>query len=77
MLGHGMGASSALEAIICVEALRHQHVPPTINCEHPDPAAEGLDLVRGEGRPHRMRHTLSNSFGFGGANSVLIVSELS
>ncbi|MDZ4688781.1 MAG: beta-ketoacyl-[acyl-carrier-protein] synthase family protein [Planctomycetaceae bacterium] len=74
MLGHSMGASSALEAIICVESIRNRWVVPTLNCDHPEPGGLDQDFVPGQGRSHRIRHAVSNSFGFGGANCVLVMS---
>jgi 3-oxoacyl-[acyl-carrier-protein] synthase II len=74
MLGHSMGASSALEAILCTEAIRQAWAPPTLNCDNPEHPDLGLDFVPGAGRKHAIRHALSNSFGFGGANCVLVVS---
>ncbi|HET6327696.1 MAG TPA: beta-ketoacyl-[acyl-carrier-protein] synthase family protein [Planctomycetaceae bacterium] len=72
MLGHSLGASGAIEAAICVEALRHGFVPPTINCDTPDPDV-GLDYVPNEGRTSPMRIALSNSFAFGGNNACLLL----
>jgi 3-oxoacyl-[acyl-carrier-protein] synthase II len=75
MLGHSMGASSALEALICINTLRYQWVPPTLNCEHPEWPEFEFDFVPGQGREHRVQNTLSNSFGFGGTNCVLVMSR--
>src|SRR5580700_11517961 len=72
-LGHAVGASGAMEFAICIQALRHQFVPPTMNCDDPDPSV-GLDYVAHEGRPHRVRYAMSNSFAFGGNNASLLVS---
>jgi 3-oxoacyl-[acyl-carrier-protein] synthase II len=74
MIGHTLGASGALEAIACVQSLREKFVPPTINCEEPDPEV-GLDYVPNEGRPHPVRRVLSNSFGFGGSNCCLLLEQ--
>lgn len=72
MLGHTLGAAGAVEAIVCIQALRHGVVPPTINLDDPDEGADGLDLTpRAAGRRH-LRVALSNSFGFGGQNSALV-----
>jgi 3-oxoacyl-[acyl-carrier-protein] synthase II len=70
MLGHALGASGAIEFVICVEALRHRFVPPTTNCDEPDPDI-GLDYVPHKGRPHPIRIAISNSFAFGGNNACL------
>lgn len=74
MLGHSLGAGGAIEFIVCVEAIRNQFVPPTINCDEPDPAI-GLDYVPNIGRAHPVRSAMSNSFGFGGGNAVLLVER--
>jgi 3-oxoacyl-[acyl-carrier-protein] synthase II len=76
MLGHSLGASGAIEFIVCVEAIRHGFVPPTINCDEPDPEV-GLDYVPNVGRSHAMRFAMSNSFAFGGNNVTLLVEEAS
>ncbi len=74
MLGHAMGASGALEAIVCVMALLDGIMPPTINYQYPDPACD-LDYVPNTARPGNLRHVMSNSFGFGGHNAVLIFKK--
>jgi 3-oxoacyl-[acyl-carrier-protein] synthase II len=71
--GHLLGAAGAVEAIFSVLALRDQIAPATLNLDNPDPAAEGLDLVRGAARPMPMSHVLSNGFGFGGVNASLLL----
>ncbi len=75
MTGHLLGASGALEAVICIQVLRDQILPPTINYEHPDPECD-LDYVPNKARPHPVRHVMSNSFGFGGHNATLIFSQI-
>jgi 3-oxoacyl-[acyl-carrier-protein] synthase II len=74
MLGHALGASGALEFVICVEALRHRFVPPTINCDEPEPDI-GLDYVPLVGRQHPVRIAMSNSFAFGGNNACLLLGS--
>ena len=71
MHGHSLGASGAIEAAICMLALRHAYLPPTLNLEDPDPACD-LDYVAGTGREVAVRAVLSNSFGFGGINACLV-----
>ena len=75
MTGHLLGAGGALEALICVMAIQHGVIPPTINLEHPDPECD-LDYTPGEARIHPVKVAMSNSFGFGGHNSVLIFSSV-
>jgi 3-oxoacyl-[acyl-carrier-protein] synthase II len=72
MLGHTLGAAGAIEAIATIMAIRTGCVPPTINLDRPDPAAEGLDLTPTVARQREVRVALSNSFGFGGQNSALV-----
>jgi len=72
MIGHTLGAAGAISAIATIQALRTGCVPPTINLDDPDPAAEGLDIVTGTARNADVRVGLSNAFGFGGQNSALL-----
>jgi 3-oxoacyl-(acyl-carrier-protein) synthase len=72
MTGHLMGGAGALEAAICVQALRCGLVPPTINLDTPDPACD-LDYVPHRARPADLDVVLSNSFGFGGHNTALVL----
>lgn len=74
MTGHLLGASGALEAMICTLAIRDQIMPPTINYETPDPDCD-LDYVPNTCRPGELRHVMSNSFGFGGHNATIILSQ--
>jgi 3-oxoacyl-[acyl-carrier-protein] synthase II len=75
MLGHMLGAAGAVEAIICILALRDQQVPPTINLHQPDEGCD-LDFVPHHARDLKLQHVLSNSFGFGGTNGCLVFSRL-
>lgn len=75
MTGHLMGATGAVEAILCVHAIRTGIVPPTIHLDEPDPECD-LDYVPNEARSHRVRAAISNAFGFGGHNAVLVIREL-
>jgi len=71
MHGHALGASGAIEAAICLLAIRHGYLPPTLNLEDVDPACD-LDYIPGTGREIAPRYALSNSFGFGGINACLV-----
>jgi 3-oxoacyl-[acyl-carrier-protein] synthase II len=72
MLGHSLGAAGAIESVATIQALRTGLIPPTINLERPDSAAEGLDLTPLKSATRPMTLALNNSFGFGGQNAVLI-----
>jgi 3-oxoacyl-[acyl-carrier-protein] synthase II len=74
MTGHLIGAAGAAELITCVEVLRQNLMPPTINYETPDPECD-LDYIPNSAREGRVRHALTNSFGFGGQNISLVVSR--
>jgi 3-oxoacyl-[acyl-carrier-protein] synthase II len=74
MTGHLLGAAGAVEAVICACVLTEAVIPPTINYEHPDPACD-LDYVPNSARPAAIKTIMSNSFGFGGHNAVLIFSR--
>ena len=76
MLGHLLGASGAVEAIICVLSLRDQIITPTINLENPDTECN-LDYVPHFSRDAKLNVVLSNSFGFGGTNGSLVFSRFS
>ena len=71
MTGHLLGAAGGLEAGITALAIRRQPLPPTINLDTPDPDCD-LDYVPGSARSATVRYALSNSFGFGGTNAVLL-----
>ncbi len=74
MLGHMIGAAGAVQAAVCMLMIRNSVIPPTINHNNPDPDCD-LDYVPNTARKARVKATLSNSFGFGGHNSVLIIRE--
>ncbi len=71
MIGHLLGAAGAVEAVFSLLSLRDQVCPPTINYETPDPNCD-LDYVPNVKRSHKIDAVMSNSFGFGGTNSVLL-----
>ncbi len=71
MTGHLLGGAGGVEAVFSVKALEDGVVPPTINYEHPDPECD-LDYVPNEARKMDIHTAMSNSFGFGGTNGVLI-----
>lgn len=71
--GHALAASGAIEAVVCVEALQHQEIPPNPGFTTPDPAID-LDIIT-QLRSASLSHVMSNSFGFGGNNAVLIFSH--
>lgn len=71
MTGHAMGATGAMEAVFSIFALQEGVVPATINLEEPDPACD-LDYVPNVPREKQLNYIMSNAFGFGGHNSVLI-----
>ncbi|MFD4737614.1 beta-ketoacyl-[acyl-carrier-protein] synthase family protein [Streptomyces virginiae] len=71
VFGHALGGAGAIEAVCTVLTLQEQLIPPTANLEHPDPQCD-LDVVTGSPRQARVRAAMSNSFGFGGQNAVLV-----
>jgi 3-oxoacyl-[acyl-carrier-protein] synthase II len=75
MIGHLTGAAGAVEAAATILALGHGIIPPTINLEQPDPVCD-LDYVPNQPRQADIRIAMSNSFGFGGVNVVLIFRKL-
>jgi len=74
MMGHLIAAAGAVEAIVCVLAIRDGRIPPTINLDNPDPALD-LDYVPNVMREKKVEVALSNSFGFGGQNDTLILKN--
>jgi 3-oxoacyl-[acyl-carrier-protein] synthase II len=74
MLGHTMGAASALEAIACALAVKYDMVPPTMNYETADPDCN-IDCVPNQARKHRVAVALNNSYAFGGNNASLVIKK--
>src|SRR5699024_5547297 len=74
MTGHLIAAAGAVEAIVCVLALRDSMIPPTINLNTPDPDCD-LDYVANKAREAKVEVCLSNSFGFGGQNDALVIKK--
>ena len=72
--GHLLGAAGAVEAIACIKAIEDKFVPPTINYKVPDEECD-LDIVPNEGRSKELKYTMSNSLGFGGHNSTVIIKK--
>jgi len=71
---HPLGATGAIEAAICALAIDENWLPPTLNRSEPDPACD-LDVVPDRGRAAELNYVLSNSFGFGGINSCLVLGR--
>lgn len=77
MLGHQLGASGSIEAIICAMVIKEGIIPPTINYQTPDPECSDLDFVPNVAREKKnIKKALSNSFGFGGHNASIILGKL-
>ncbi len=74
MTGHMMGATGALEATFCVQAVRNNVIPPTIHYQTPDPECD-LDYVPNQAREMIVDVAISNAFGFGGNNAVLVIKK--
>ena len=74
MTGHLLGGAGGIEAVITALAIKHQTAPPTINLEESDPECD-LDYIPGHSRSMPIRAAMSNSFGFGGTNAVIIMKR--
>jgi 3-oxoacyl-[acyl-carrier-protein] synthase II len=73
-MGHLVAACGAVEAILCILAIRDGKLPPTINLDHPDPECD-LDHVANIAREADITHAMTNAFGFGGSNGSLVLSR--
>lgn len=76
MLGHQLGASGGVEALICSLIIDKNIIPPTINYDTPDPDCNGIDFVPNDAREKNIDVAMSNSFGFGGHNVSIILGKV-
>jgi 3-oxoacyl-[acyl-carrier-protein] synthase II len=74
-LGHLLGASGGVEAVVTALAISRNIIPPTINLDNPDPECD-LDYVPHQARDRRVEYAMSNSFGFGGHNASLLMKKV-
>ena len=75
MHGHLIGAAGAVEAIVCINAMRESFVPPTINLDNQDPEVANLNYVPNKPIETELKYTMSNSFGFGGHDASLVFKK--
>ena len=71
---HPLGATGAMETMLCALALHRSYLPPTLHHRTPDPAC-ALDIVPNTGRAQPLRYAMNNAFGFGGINAVLVLGK--
>jgi 3-oxoacyl-[acyl-carrier-protein] synthase II len=71
---HPLGATGAMETVICALAINRGYIPPTLHYANPDPACD-LDIVPNAGREQRVSFALNNAFGFGGCNSAVVLGK--
>ncbi len=77
MTGHLLGAAGAIEAVACLLSIRDGVIPPTINTRHLDPAIPaGLNILLGEAKQHKVNVAMSNTFGFGGHNGIVVFRKV-
>jgi 3-oxoacyl-[acyl-carrier-protein] synthase II len=77
MTGHLLGAAGAIEAIACLYAIREGIIPPTINTRQLDPAIPpGLNILLGDAQKRRVDVAMSNTFGFGGHNGIVVFKKV-
>jgi 3-oxoacyl-[acyl-carrier-protein] synthase II len=74
--GHTLGAAGSMEIATCLLALQHQWAPPTLNLDEPDAACAGLNVVANHGQERPLQRVLSNSFGFGGIDTSLVLGRV-
>jgi 3-oxoacyl-[acyl-carrier-protein] synthase II len=73
MIGHTMGAASAIEAAVCALAVATDRIPPTMNLEEPE---DDLDFVANRAREHRVSLAMNNAYAFGGNNASLLLRKV-
>jgi 3-oxoacyl-[acyl-carrier-protein] synthase II len=73
MIGHTMGAASAIEAAVCALAVATDHIPPTMNLDEPE---GDLDFVPNQARQHRVEVAMNNAYAFGGNNASVIFRKV-
>ena len=71
-IGHLLGAAGGVEAVFSILALRDGILPPTLNLDNPSPGCEGVDLIPHKAKEKKVKYVMSNSFGFGGHNAILV-----
>lgn len=77
MTGHLLGAAGAIEAILCIQSIRENIIPPTINTTTIDPEVpDGMPIVIGDAREHKVDVAMSNTFGFGGHNAIAVFRKV-
>ena len=77
MTGHLLGAAGAIESILCIKAINHGIIPPTINTTNLDPEIPaGLNIVTGQALAKKVNIAMNNTFGFGGHNSIVIFKKI-
>jgi 3-oxoacyl-[acyl-carrier-protein] synthase II len=77
MAGHALGATGAIEILACICAMEREMIPPTINFKEEDPAIDyRLNFTFNQAQPRKVRVALSNTFGFGGHNSSLLIKKI-
>jgi 3-oxoacyl-[acyl-carrier-protein] synthase II len=74
MTGHLLGAAGVVESVVCVKTIETGIIPPTINLENPGEECD-IDFVPNVAREKKVRVALNNSFGFGGHNATLVITE--
>ena len=75
-IGHLLGAAGSVEAIISLLAMQNKTLPPTLNLNNPDESCEGINLVPNSSQSKNINYVMSNSFGFGGTNSCLVLKKI-